>query len=92
MALISTIGQILTRKIEREDALAIALQVIAIRHQEFTRILISLTLHKSWGKMIIIERKMRMSQAIVIAQQLREGLLTIGGTKDIITPFIFQNP
>ena len=68
--------------------LAITLQVIAIGHQELTRLLISLTLHKSWGKMVIIERKMRMSQAIVIAQQLREGLLTIRGAKDITIIFV----
>ena len=31
---------------------------------------------------------MRMSQAIVIAQQLREGLLTIRGAKDITIIFV----
>ena len=55
---------------------AVTLGIVAIRNFQLARFLISFSLYDARSEMIIIECEMRMSLAIIPAEELRKGLFS----------------
>ena len=55
---------------------AVTLGIVAFRNFQFARFLISFSLYDARSEMIIIECEMRMSLAIIPAEELRKGLFS----------------